>query len=88
MQIALDGKAEPAADRGELRDAHVAEFGTPEAQITEPEGAIRITRVEFGEEPRGAGIGREEFDDRARVDFLAGGGSLTVRGELAALCIG
>ena len=71
MQIALDGKAEPAADRGELREVHVAELGTPEAQIAEPQDAIGITRVEFGEEPRGTSIGREEFDDPARLNFLA-----------------
>lgn len=78
MQIALDGKAEPATDRSKLREAHVADRRSPEAHIAEPEGAIGLTRVELGEEPGGSGIGREELDDRAR-----GGG----RGPSATLAL-
>jgi hypothetical protein len=36
MEIALDGKSQRSTGGGELREAHIAEFGFAEAEVAKP----------------------------------------------------
>jgi hypothetical protein len=36
MEIALDGKSQRSTGGGELREAHIAEFGFAEADVAKP----------------------------------------------------
>jgi hypothetical protein len=38
VKIALQWKAQRAADGGELEEAHIAEFGLAESKVAKPEG--------------------------------------------------
>jgi hypothetical protein len=76
--VALEGKTQTSTNAAKLRDAHVAQLRAIESDITEAKGTIRLTRVELGEEPGRAEVGREEPDDSV-AGVLGGGGSLAIR---------
>jgi hypothetical protein len=69
VQIALQWKAQRAADGGELEEAHVAEFRLPEPEIPKTEGQIDVG-VELRQEPGGVAVGREKLDDGFEVEAL------------------
>jgi hypothetical protein len=50
-------------------EAHVAQFGLAESEITKSKGEIDVG-VEFREEPRGVAVGGEEFDHGLEVPHL------------------
>jgi hypothetical protein len=61
-QVALEGQPQAAAHRRQFREAHVAEFRGPEPEIAQPDGEVGILRVEFRQQPRTAGVGREQLN--------------------------
>lgn len=44
----------------------IGEFQRAEAEVTEPEGAIVMVRVEFAQQLRGRTLRREELEDGSR----------------------
>ena len=79
-------EGEPSLDTRQLGEAHVSDLGAPESEVATPEGPITVLRIEFAEQLCGASIGREELDDRERIDLIAGSGSLAICEQLTALC--
>ena len=59
--VTLDREAHRAAQRGELREADVAEFGAAESEVAQAEGAVRVLGVELGEQPGRVRVRREEL---------------------------
>jgi hypothetical protein len=65
--VALDRQVQFAAHGLQFRQADGAEFRIAHTEVTQAEGDIRIVRVDLGQEPGAASIGREQLDDRPEV---------------------
>jgi hypothetical protein len=61
VEIALEAKAQGAADGGQLVQADIAEFRFTEAEVAETEGEMSTTWVQLREEPGGVAVGGEEL---------------------------
>jgi hypothetical protein len=84
VPIALDGKAEFAADGLQFDEAHIAELLLAHAKVAEAEGETAVG-IEFRQEPGALRVGGEEFGDGFEVDcsfvFVDGGALGAAVGE-------
>lgn len=62
-RVPLDRQPELASHKRQLGQKHVAQFRPSEAKVAEAERNVGILRIDLGEEPGRAGVGREQFDD-------------------------
>ena len=69
MQVALDRQAQPAAHGFKLGQTDGTKLGTTHAKVAKAEGDVRVFRVDLGQEPGTAGVGREQFHDGQEVGF-------------------
>jgi hypothetical protein len=69
VEIALERKAQRAADGCELEQAHVTEFRLAEPESAKTEGQIDVG-VELGQQPGGVAVGGEELDDGCALRAL------------------
>ena len=84
VQVALDRQIQFAAHGLQFRQADGADFRTAEAEIAQAIGDIRIFRVDLGQEPGAAGVGREQLHHRHEVGLgLAGLVALPVKAAIA-----
>jgi hypothetical protein len=65
--VAFDWEAEFAADGRKFGKRHVTKFRAAKAKIAETEGET-VAGIQFRQEPRALGVGREEFDDGLEVE--------------------
>ena len=66
VQVALDGKAQFAADGIESIEVDVPNLGLAKTAVTESEG--ETARIELGQETGGLSVGGEEVDDGMEIE--------------------
>ena len=65
----MQGDVQGQFQTGDFGKIDIAEFRKAHAEIAEAEGAQRIVRVKFGQEPSAAGARQMQFDDRNVIFF-------------------
>ena len=76
--VRLDRKPQDAAYTRELGQTNIAKLWATEPEIAEPKRAVRLDRVDFGQQPGGIRVGCKELDDRERIAIRSVGSRLPV----------